>query len=272
MKNQLLKRFLKVTFIVIIFVCIGMTNAKPRNVTVFEAIVSNLTTLPQKMTTNIKIWAIEDKDKINSIDNLKKENEELRKENEELKNKMIDYEVLLAENKILKEKSQIEGSYPDYNVVVANIIYASMNNWEETYVIDKGSRDGIKPNMTVITGEGLVGYVESTTDTTAKLVSILDAGNSVSARSTRTRDAVVCKGNIMLKDEDKLKLVSIPIGVEFVEGDKIETSGMGGVYPKGIAIGEIEEFIVKKNPAENEAVLKTYVDFSKLETVAVIIK
>lgn len=272
MKNQLLKRILKVTFIIIIFICISMTNEKPRNVTIFEAIVSNLTAFPQKITTNIKNWAIEDKDKINNIESLKKENEKLTEENKKLNEKLIDYEVLLSENKILKQKSQIEGSYPDYNVVVANIIYASMNNWEEVYVIDKGSRDGIQPNMTVITGEGLVGYIESTTETTSKLVSILDAGNSVSSRSTRTRDAVICKGNILLKDEDKLKIISIPIGVEFVEGDKIETSGMGGVYPKGIAIGEVEEFVVKKNPAENEAILKTYVDFSKLETVAVIIK
>lgn len=272
MKNQMLKKIIKFILVIVIFICIGMTNGKSRNVTVFEALVSDLITVPQKITNNIKNWASKDKNVINDIKIIKEQNEKLAKENKELQEKLLDYEVLLSENIMLKQKSQIEGSYPDYQVVVANIIYDSMNNWEEVYIIDKGSKDGVKPNMTVITTEGLVGYIESTTDSTAKLVSILDAGNSVSSRSTRTRDAIICKGNIALKDEDKLKITSIPMGVEFIEGDKIETSGMGGLYPKGIAIGEIEEFIIKKNPTENEAILKTYVDFSKLETVAVIVK
>lgn len=272
MKGRVLKNFLKVTFIILLFALIGLTNQKARNVTVFEAIVSNLITFPQKITINIKNWAINDKNKLNDIEKLKEENESLRLEKEQLESKLMDYEVVFSENKIMKQKAQIENSYPDYKVVVANIIFDSMNNWEEVYVIDKGSRDGVEPNMTVITQEGLVGYIESTTESTSKVVSILDAGNSVSSRSTRTRDAVICKGNISLKDEDKLKIISIPIGVEFLEGDKIETSGMGGIYPKGIAIGEVEEFIIKKNPADNEAIVKTYVDFSKLETVAVIVK
>lgn len=272
MKGQMLKNITKVALVILLFALIGATNQKTRNVTVFEAIVSNLITFPQKVIVNIKNWAIDDKNNINDIEKLKEENEKLKEENSQLETKLIDYEILLSENKIMKQKSQIENSYPDYEVVVANIIYDSMNNWEEVYVIDKGSKDGVEPNMTVITQDGLVGYIESTTTSTSKIVSILDAGNSVSSRSTRTRDALICKGNISLKDEDKLKVTSIPIGVELVEGDKIETSGMGGIYPKGIAIGEIEEFTTKKNPAENEAVLKTYVDFSKLETVAVIIK
>lgn len=272
MKNKMLKNVIKVTLIILLFFLIGATNQKTRNVTVFEAIISNLITFPQKIAINIKNWAIDDKSRINDIENLKSENEKLKEENEELTTKLIDYEVLLSENKMMKQKMQIENSYPDYQVVVANIIFDSMNNWEEVYVIDKGSKDGIEPNMTVITQDGLVGYIESTTESTAKVVSILDAGNVVSSRSTRTRDAIICKGSISLKDEDKLKVTSIPIGVEFTEGDKIETSGMGGIYPKGIAIGEIEKFVVKKNPADNEAILKTYVNFSKLETVAVIIK
>ena len=272
MKNNLLKKCFKFVLVIIIFALIGLTNQKTRNVTVFEAVVSNLVALPQKITTNIKNWASEDKNNINNIENLKIENEKLINENQELKNKLIDYEVLLSENKIMKQQAQIKNSYPDHEVVVATIIFDSMSNWEEVYVIDKGSKDGVQPDMTGITQDGLVGYIESTTDSTAKVVSILDAGNSVSARSTRTRDAVVCKGNVALKEEDKLKITAIPIGVDFIEGDKIETSGMGGIYPKGISIGEVEEFIIKKNPADNEAIVKTYVDFSKLETVAVIIK
>ncbi|MBO5141917.1 MAG: rod shape-determining protein MreC [Clostridia bacterium] len=271
MKNKFLKKFLLGILIIILFLCIGLTNGKNRNVSVVEGILSGIITIPQKGFKYIENWFDGNELFFSDIEKLKEENHALKSKNEELKNKMIDYEILAAENKTLKEQARIRESYKDYEVVIADVISDSASNWDEIYIINKGSRDGIKPNMTVITTDGLVGYIETVAEKTSKIVSILDAGNSVSARSTRTRDSVIAKGNIALKDEGKLKITSIPIGVEFIEEDKFETSGMGGIYPKGIAIGEIESFENKANPLENEAILKTYVDFNKLETVAVII-
>ena len=68
-----------------------------------------------------------------------------------------------------------------------------------------------------------------------------------------------------------MKVTNIPIGVTLVEGDKIETSGQGGIYPKGIQIGKIKSFEHKNNPVENEAIVESLVEFDKLETVAVIV-
>lgn len=271
MKSNLLKKILIGIAVIILFLCIGLTNGKTRNVSAIESILSSIITIPQNGLKYLENWFAGNDIFFSDIEILKQENSELKKQNEQLKNKMIDYEILASENKTLKEQARITESYVDYTVVIANIISDSASNWDEIYVINKGSKDGIKPNMTVITTDGLVGYVESVSNNSSKIVSILDAGNSVSARSTRTRDSIICKGNISLKDEGKLKVTSIPIGVEFIEGDKIETSGMGGLYPKGLAIGEVESFVNKENPLENEAILKTYVDFNKLETVAVII-
>ena len=126
--------------------------------------------------------------------------------------------------------------------------------------------------MAVIAEGGLVGYIESVTSNTAKIISILDAGNAISARVTRTRDTVVSKGSINLAEDKQMKITNIPTGVTLVEGDKIETSGIGGIYPKGILIGKVKSFEQKNNPIENEAILESYVDFNKLETVAVINK
>ena len=165
----------------------------------------------------------------------------------------------------------MSNKYPDYNVVVADIISKSNTNWEAIYVVNKGSNDGVKPGMTVIAEAGLFGYVETVTKNTAKIISVLDAGNSVSARITRTRDEVVCKGSISLLEKQQLKVINIPSGTVLMEGDKLETSGMGGIYPKGIGIGKVIEVVNKKNPIENEAVLQMYVDFDKVETLAIII-
>ena len=271
MKNNFLKKFFIGILVIIVFLCIGLTNGKNRNVSAVESFLGGIITIPQNGFKYLENWFKGNEIFFSDIETLKKENNDLKSENEKLKNKMIDYEILAAENKTLKEQARIRESYLDYEVVIADVISDSASNWDEIYIINKGSNDGIKPNMTVITTDGLVGYIETVSQNTSKVVSILDAGNSVSARSTRTRDSVIAKGNISLKDSEKIKITSIPIGVEFIEGDKFETSGMGGVYPKGIAIGEIESFENKANPLENEAILRTYVDFNKLETVAVIL-
>lgn len=271
MKNSFWKRLFSIVAVILLFLGIGLTNGKARNVSGVESFLSEIVMIPQNGFTYLKNWFSKNEIFFSDIEKLKDENESLKQENELLKHKMMDYEILASENKTLKERARIQDSYLDYKVVIADVISDSANNWDETYIINKGSKHGISPNMTVITTDGLVGYIETVTNNTAKVVAILDAGNSVSARSARTRDSVICKGNISLKEEGKLKVTAIPIGVEFIEGDKFETSGMGGIYPKGIAIGEVEAYENKANPLENEAILKTYVDFNKLETVAVII-
>lgn len=271
MKGNFLKKFFIGIGVIILFLCIGLTNGKNRNVSAIEGFLSSIITIPQNGFKYIENWFSGNNTFFNDIEKLELENIALKEENEKLKNKMIDYEILASENQTLKEHSKLRESYLNYDVVIADVISDSASNWDEVYVVNKGSKDGIKPNMTVISTDGLVGYVETVSSNSSKIVSILDAGNSISARSTRTRDSVICKGNISLKDEGKVKVTSIPIGVELIKGDKLETSGMGGVYPKGIAIGEVESFENKVNPLENEAILKTYVDFNKLETVAIII-
>jgi rod shape-determining protein MreC len=271
MKNKFLRNILIFIAIVLLFAIINATNGERKNITLVEKLISGTVSLPQSMFTYIKNWAVGNDEFFSDINKLKKENEDLKARNEELENKMINYEVISSENVVLKEHAKITETYPEYNVVAADIISDSISNWQEGYTINKGSNDSIEPNMAVITNDGLVGYISSVTENTAKVISILDAGNSVSARIARSRDAVLCKGSIALKDKNQLKLTYIPIGAEILDGDKVETSGMGTIYPKGVAIGVVNEVVLKKNPVENEAVITAAVDFNTLETVAVII-
>ena len=268
--NQKLKNILFIVFIIVLFIGIGFTNGTNRKVTFIESVFSGLITVPQKGYVYAKKWITKDTSFFNTVENLKMENENLKAENEELNAKLMNYEMILSENQILKEHVNLIDSYPDYHVIAADIISESSSNWEKVYQINRGSNDGIEPNMPVVAEDGLVGYVDSVTASTAKIISILDPGNTVSSRTTRTRDSVTCKGNSSLMNESKIKLTKIPTDLILVEGDKIETSGLGGRYPKGIPIGQVTKFNVKKNPIENEAIVKTFVDFHKLETVAVI--
>ena len=122
--------------------------------------------------------------------------------------------------------------------------------------------------MTVIADEGLVGYIVSVTDTTAKVQTIIDTASSVSATMSSTDESIVCKGT--LDSTKELKAMYIPTDYNIIQGDSIETSGLGGMYPKGIHIGTVKQVEATKNVTDRYAVIETAVDFDKLSTVLVI--
>ena len=271
MQGKWIKTIFSIIALIILFTCISLTNSTPRKTLLLEAFVSDFVSLPQRIYSTVRAYVSSDENYFSDIETLKKENEELKKQIAELEKQAIDYEQVTAENDVMRSHLKLADRYKDYKLIVADIISDSATNWEATYIINKGSKDGIKPGMTVITNEGLVGYIETVTNKTSKIISILDAGNSVSSRVSRTRDEIVCKGSVSSTEEQNLKIMNIPMGTILIEGDKIETSGVGGIYPKGLSVGKIVEIVNKKNPIENEAIVKTIVDFNKLETVGVIV-
>lgn len=226
MLKERLKIVFKIICVIAIFILINYTNGANRKVTIFENVVSNIVSLPQRFIVNIKNYTSDNNQYFADVEVLKNENDELKKQLKDINEKLMNYENLLAENEALKNHSELLSLYPDYSILTADIIFASTNNWEYTYIVNRGTSSGIEPNMAVIAENGLVGYVESVTNNTAKIVSILDAGNAVGARITRTRDTVVCKGSLSLAENKQMRITNIPIGVSLIEGDKIETSGL----------------------------------------------
>ena len=135
-------------------------------------------------------------------------------------------------------------------------------------IINVGSKDGAQVNMPVISDQGLVGHIISVTDSTSKVQTIVDTASTISCTITTTRDAIIARGT--LSDSSTLKATFIPTEATVLEGDKVETSGLGGIYPKGIHIGTIKKVEKTKNITDRYAIIETAVDFSKLETVLVI--
>ena len=117
---------------------------------------------------------------------------------------------------------------------------------------------------------GLVGHIISVTDTTAKVQTLLDTSSAVSSVVGTARDSVIIKGN--LENSNMLKGTYIPTSAALLEGDKVETSGLGGIYPKGITIGTVKQIIETKNLTNRYILVEPAVNFDKLETVLVIIK
>ena len=122
--------------------------------------------------------------------------------------------------------------------------------------------------MTVIGDEGLVGHVISVTESTAKVQTIIDTSSSVSASMSTTKEAIVCKGT--LEEKSALKAMYIPTESNIIQGDSIETSGLGGIYPKGIHVGTVKKVVTSQNIIDRYAIIETAVDFDKLDSVLVI--
>ena len=202
------------------------------------------------------------------INNLKEENEELRQRNSELEQSLRELENIRSENETLKEYLGLTEKYGEYSTVPAYIINKDISNYSKTIVINVGTDDGIKENMTVIADQGLVGHVISVTSDTAKVRTIVDTSSSVSCLLSTTDESIVCKGT--LEEESALKAMYIPDDDGIIQGDSVETSGLGGIYPKGIHVGSIKRVVNTQNATDRYAIVETAVDFDKLDTVLVI--
>ena len=158
--------------------------------------------------------------------------------------------------------------YGEYTTIPGYVINKDISNYSKTIVINVGSDDGVKANMTVIGDQGLVGHVVSVTNNTAKVQTIIDTASSISCIMSSNSDSIVCKGT--LNDNKTLRGMYIPTDANVIQGESIETSGLGGIYPKGIHVGTVRKVENTQNITDRYALIDTAVDFDKLNTVLVI--
>ena len=255
-----------VTVIILILIVI-FSNGKS-NSNFFENAATNLvmpiqnglTYLKNKLSGNSTFFA--------DINNLKQENENLQKKNDELEQSLRELENIRTQNETLKEYLNLTEKYGEYKTIPGYVINKDISNYSKAIVINIGSDDGVKENMTVIGNEGLVGHVISVTSSTAKVQTIIDTASSISCSMSTTKDSIVCKGT--LDEESALKAMYLPTDANIIQGDSVETSGLGGIYPKGIHVGTIKKVSNSKNMTDRYAIVETAVDFSKLDTVLVV--
>lgn len=254
--------------IIIIILLVVFTNSNWNQVSYIQNICNifvmpiqnGFTYLKNKIAGNDTFFA--------DMDTLKQENEDLKKKNSELEQSLRELEIIKAENETLKEYVNLKDKYIDYNTIPADVINRDISNYSSTIIINVGSDDGIEEEMTVIADSGLVGHIISVTNNTSKVQTIVDTASAVTSTISTTDDTIVVQGT--LEDKSTLRATFIPTDAVVLQGDTIETSGIGGIYPKGIHIGTIKEVINTSNITDRYAIVETAVDFSKLNTVLVI--
>lgn len=205
------------------------------------------------------------------IEDVKKENDMLRAEVAELKKQNREMATLVSKNEELRRALSLKEQFGGYTIHGANIIAVDPSNWFSVFKIDIGNREGIYIDSPVVTsGKGLVGRVVSADISTSNVQTIIDAQSAISGWIAKAGGGhAIVRGDMELKGKGLCKMDYIPLEVDVEVGDVIETSGLGGIYPKGIVIGEVIEVRKSNSELDRYAIIQPAADFKRLEEVFV---
>ncbi len=201
------------------------------------------------------------------------ENNELKAELARLQREINILEEARLENFRLKGllnfNQELTGEYRAGSVP-ARVIGRSSGNWLETITIDKGKNQGIKRNMAVVAPQGLVGRVISVTPNTAQVLLILDRDGAVGGMLQISRTPGVVEGTG--DSSGRLQLVFLPHDTIIRPNQVVVTSGLHGLFPKGLRIGYVVDWSMDPHGLQKYAVIQPFVDFNRLEEVIVLPK
>ncbi len=209
-----------------------------------------------------------------------KEKQTLIDENNELK-KQID-ELTYENNQLMQEKFELNSlrslyeldeMYSEYPKTGARVISGSTGNWFSTFIIDKGSKDGMEIGMNVLAGSGLVGRITEVGYNWSRVLSIIDDTSNVSCMILSTNDHLMVYGDLGTMENGYIKFDQLSSNASNVAiGDKIVTSNISNVYLSGIQVGYISYMEKDTNQLSISGYVTPSVNFEHLSEVLVITK
>lgn len=171
----------------------------------------------------------------------------------------------------LQELYNLDEEYSSYPKVAARIISKDPGNWYDTFMINRGSNDGIRVDNNVIAGKGLVGIVTEVGPNWATVRAIIDDSSNVSAMTVGTDDTCVVEGKLELIDEGKLRFSQLyDKDNKVTVGERVVTSNISDKYVEGLFIGYVSEIELDTNNLTKTGTIVTPVDFQHLKDVFVI--
>lgn len=234
--------------------------------------VANYTIVPmQKGINTIGLWMSDFSHNFETIQELRSKNKALQAELDKLtvKNNLLQQDKHELER--LRELYALDELYADYKKVGARVTMNDSGNWFHSFVIDKGSKDGIEVDMNVMAGKGLVGIVTEVGPHWARVRSIIDDSSNVSALVLSTSDTCVVNGDLTLMQDGRIRFEMLANnGTEIKEGEQVVTSHISSKYLQGILIGYISEIHVDSNNLTRSGYITPVVDFEHLREVLVI--
>ncbi|MGH2736819.1 MAG: rod shape-determining protein MreC, partial [Actinomycetota bacterium] len=205
---------------------------------------------------------------LGDIPDLRDRNRELEEDNRTLLSENDRYDVLLEENQRLSDLLDLQEDWSAMESVAARVYAPDPGNYGIAVYIDKGTSDGLKPNMPVVSPEGLVGKTLRVTSHDTLVLLLADPGGGAGARIEDVRDTGTVQGNGI---GQPLTMSRVGKNSNVDEGDEVLTSGLDGVFPPNIPIGEVMSAETIGGDTTKTIDVEGFVDPQKLDVVLVLL-
>ena len=202
------------------------------------------------------------------------ENAQLQEQIDELSTQLTNTRLQQSELDTLRELYDLDQTYADYKTTVAHVIGKGTSNWFNTFTIDKGSKDGIKVDMNVIAGSGLVGIVTDVGKNYAVVRAIIDDTSNVSGMILSNNDNCIVSGNLKsMTESNMITFSNLEDSEDKVStGDSVVTSNISDKYLPGLLIGYVTDITEDNNNLTKSGEITPVVDFKHLQDVLVIMQ
>ncbi len=244
---------------------------------VFESILNNVAgnvIIPfQKGITYVGSFLSDKADNFRQMEELLEENSALKAEVDELTLEINRLQQDRYELVHLQELFSLDAQYESYQKVGARIVGSESVNWYHSFLIDKGSDDGLSEDMNVIADGGLVGIITEVGPNWSRVTSVISDEINLMGQVLSTEDNLIISGNLAaVKTKGTIEFSQLLDSDDQVHtGDKIVTSDISDKYLSGLVIGYIDEIRLDSNNMTKSGTLLPVVDFNHLDTVLVIL-
>ncbi|HSJ36932.1 MAG TPA: rod shape-determining protein MreC [Planococcus sp. (in: firmicutes)] len=257
--------------VILLVALISYTLRERENVSFPEQVIKDTVGAGQSLFSGPAHFVTGIFDNVDSLLNTYKENQHLKGRLDEFAAVQAEVTDLRSENDQLKEIVGKEADLRDYNPIQATVIARNPDQWEEKIILNKGESSGVAVNMAVMSSRGLIGKVSLVTKSTStvELISTQNPNYRVSAMVLGGDEGVfgLIEGYDAERRELMLKRIDAQIDLEI--GQQVVSSGLGGIFPKGLIIGEITEITIDEFGLTQLAYIKPAADFTLLNHVMI---
>ena len=217
-------------------------------------------------------WTQEQYDRAFQYAELAAENEFLRQRVAQLERDAIAGQDAQRENERMKDLLGLAEERPELQYRDAAVVRRASSNWTADLTIDRGTLGGVEVNDCVIDQYGhLIGVVTEASPNSSRVTTILDPTLELGGRVARTDEDAVLEGDFTLMQEGLLRLSFVSEEAKLVTGDQVTTSGLGGVYPRGLVVGSVRTLEVEKDGVSRYAKVEPAADIDGVQYVYVIV-
>ena len=274
-RREIKTKHILITIIIIIIVILAIfsfTLKEDRQLNKFESLIKDTVTSVQKVVTSPFNWIFTKIDDYKELINIREKYQKLLPEVDRIDSLTTENTELRKQLEAMKGELNIDYTINEYEFLNATVISRNISYWYNTITIDKGTYNGVEPNMVVVNSDGLIGKVTSTTTFTSdvKLLTTSDTNNKISVAISNGSNKLYGLIKDYNYNTNSLEVEGISNTEKVSIGDTVYTSGLGGIFPSGILIGKVTEITTDEYDLAKIINVKPIANFDNINYVAIL--